>query len=346
MDVERAEVELLRRLDAVDQGHHAVAADAADVEAVEPEAGHAVLDVDARLVLHEVGEVLDHPFLNRLAVDDRHHPRRVPHRGRPEIGGDGHGIEEGRRFIGRRFGVGLGRGRVLSGRRLAGVRLREDGEGRRQQQEESRQHAGRRRGGVIEAKSVHTWHYPCFPRVPATPPDGPASVGRPRGSGLLLSTLGGGARWAARRDGARSRSAVPALGGERHRTAGRQCVGIASRARPARADRGAAVRRDCVTDEPAPPRGGQGGKRNRVGRRVSAVARPGGWCRGLKAGPARCWESRQCETSAAQAPTGRVRWSSRPRAGRPPPAGRGAAPGPTSRCRGANGRPRASRPGV
>ena len=69
--VERSEVELLRRLHAVHLGHHAVAADAANVEAVEPEAGDIVLDVDAGLVLDEVGEVPDQAFLHRLAVDDR-----------------------------------------------------------------------------------------------------------------------------------------------------------------------------------------------------------------------------------------------------------------------------------
>ena len=49
MDVERTEVELLRRLDAIDLGHHPVAADAADVETVQSNAGDVGVDVDARL---------------------------------------------------------------------------------------------------------------------------------------------------------------------------------------------------------------------------------------------------------------------------------------------------------
>ena len=177
VDVERAEVELLGGLDPVHQGHHAVPADAADVEAVEPEAGHVVLDVDARLVLHEVGEVLDHPFLDRLAVDDRHHARRVPHRGRAQGGGDGDRIEEGRRFVERRFGGGFrGVPRRSGGRRLrvrgggfrvvrgrSRSRLRERNGGR-QHQDQNRRCGGRDRGGsTAGAESVHGVHWmaPC-----------------------------------------------------------------------------------------------------------------------------------------------------------------------------------------
>ena len=160
MHVERAEVELLRGLDAVDQGHHAVPADAADVEAVESEPGHVVLDVDSRLVLHEVREVLDHPFLDRLAVDDRHHARRIPDRSRPERGGDGDGIEEGRRLIGRRLGGGLGSGRVPGVRRRAGGRLREGGGARQKQDQSRRCDCGRsREGTAIEVGSVHCLYY-------------------------------------------------------------------------------------------------------------------------------------------------------------------------------------------
>ena len=77
MDVERPEVELLGGLDAVHLGHHAVAADAADVEAVQADAVRFGLDVDAGLELHQVGDVLDQPPLDRLGVDHRHRARRL-----------------------------------------------------------------------------------------------------------------------------------------------------------------------------------------------------------------------------------------------------------------------------
>ena len=118
VDVEGPEVELLRRLDAVDAGQHPIPADAADVEAVEAQPGDVALDVDARLVLHEVGRVLDQPLLDRLLVDDRHHPRRLPHRGRAQRSSHGHRVEKRQRIVG---------GRRRSGRSGVGPRLRRRG---------------------------------------------------------------------------------------------------------------------------------------------------------------------------------------------------------------------------
>ena len=128
MDVERPEVELLRRLHPVHLGHHPVAADAPDVEAVEPEAGDVVLDVDARLVLDEIGKVPDQAFLHRLAVDDRNHARRLSHRRGTKRRRHGHRIQEGEGIVG-----WLNIVRVRNGRRpargllVAGVLLRQDG---------------------------------------------------------------------------------------------------------------------------------------------------------------------------------------------------------------------------
>ena len=92
---EQPEVELLRRLHAVDLRQDAVAADTADVDPVQSEAGDLVLRVDARLVLHEVRQVLEQPVLDDGAVDDRGGARDVPHRRRPQRGGYGYGIEKG-----------------------------------------------------------------------------------------------------------------------------------------------------------------------------------------------------------------------------------------------------------
>ncbi len=155
MDVERTEVELLRGLNAVDHRHDAVPADAADVEAVQSEPGHAVLDVDARLVLHEVREVLDHPFLDRLAVDDRDHPRGVPHRGRPQRRRDCDGIEKGERVIGRppavAFRIG---GRTGVGRLVVGGFLPQDGARAGQDQDQCGEQERPRRGAAGDASGV------------------------------------------------------------------------------------------------------------------------------------------------------------------------------------------------
>ncbi len=67
MHAERPEGELLRRLNAVHLRHHAIPADAEDVEAVETKTGHIVFNVHARFVLDEVGQVLEQAPLDGLA---------------------------------------------------------------------------------------------------------------------------------------------------------------------------------------------------------------------------------------------------------------------------------------
>ena len=83
MDIERAEVKLLRRLHAVHLRHDTIPADAADIEAVEAQTGHVVLDIHPRFVLDEVGEGLQLPSLNDVAVDDCYRAWGLPHQCRP-----------------------------------------------------------------------------------------------------------------------------------------------------------------------------------------------------------------------------------------------------------------------
>ena len=96
MDVERPEVELLRVRYAVDLGQDAVAADAADVEAVEPQTGRVAFDVDAGFVLHEVRDVLVQVILDVFVGDDGDVSGGVAQRGRNVARGDGYLVEEGR----------------------------------------------------------------------------------------------------------------------------------------------------------------------------------------------------------------------------------------------------------
>ena len=63
--------------------------------------GHVVLDIHPRFVLDEVGEGLELPPLNDVAVDDRHRAWRLPYRCRPERRPDGHGLKKRKRIVGR-----------------------------------------------------------------------------------------------------------------------------------------------------------------------------------------------------------------------------------------------------
>jgi hypothetical protein len=98
--VERTEVELLRGLDAVDQRHHAIAADAPDVEAVQACARQVGVDVDAGLELDQIGGVLNQTAIDRLGVDHGDGARRVLQRFRVERGADRHRIEKAAELFG------------------------------------------------------------------------------------------------------------------------------------------------------------------------------------------------------------------------------------------------------
>ena len=63
-------------------------------EAIEAETGHVVLDVDAGLVLHQIGEALEHAPLDGLVVHDRHRAGGLHQRRRPQRRGDGHRVEK------------------------------------------------------------------------------------------------------------------------------------------------------------------------------------------------------------------------------------------------------------
>ena len=112
MDVERTEVELLGGLDAVHLRHHAVAADAADVEAVQPDPREVRFDVDAGFELDEVGDVLDEAALDGRGVDDRHGAGRLLDRHGIERAADRDAVEVVLGIVGVALGLRRRRGGV------------------------------------------------------------------------------------------------------------------------------------------------------------------------------------------------------------------------------------------